>query len=93
MDYFLLLISILTYVGLNLLSFGTFALDKHRAKIRSWRIPEISLLIFAVFGPFGALAAMKLYLHKTRHAKFLLVPALAMIHILFGIYLFAPLLW
>lgn len=88
MENFPLFIPLIMYTGLNILAFGAFALDKHRAQKNSWRIPETTLLVFAVIGPFGALAAMKLLRHKTRHTKFLLVPVFAVLHILLAIYLF-----
>ena len=46
------------------------------------------LLALAFFGPFGALAAMKLFHHKTRKMKFYLVPLFTAFHlsiILYGI--------
>lgn len=90
MDNFPLLIPLLICTALNAVAFGTFALDKHRAQTNAWRTSETSLLIFAALGPFGALAAMKILRHKTRHAKFLLVPVFAILHILLAIYLFTP---
>jgi uncharacterized membrane protein YsdA (DUF1294 family) len=56
-------------------AFLLFASDKRRAHLNRWRIPEKALLISAFFGPFGAFAAMQLFRHKTRKAKFRLVPA------------------
>jgi uncharacterized membrane protein YsdA (DUF1294 family) len=90
MDNFPLLIPLLTYAGLNVVAFGSFALDKHRAQTNAWRTPETTLLILAALGPFGALAAMKMFRHKTRHTKFLLVPVFAILHILLGLFLFTP---
>ena len=90
MDNFPLLILITIYTSLNILTFGIFVLDKHRAKTRAWRIPENTLLAFAAVGPFGALAAMKVFRHKTRHTKFLLIPVFVFIHLLFAVNLFTP---
>jgi uncharacterized membrane protein YsdA (DUF1294 family) len=90
MDNFPLLIPTLIYAGLNVVAFGAFALDKHRAQTNAWRTPETTLLIFSALGPFGALAGMKILRHKTRHTKFLLVPVFAVLHILIAIYLFTP---
>jgi uncharacterized membrane protein YsdA (DUF1294 family) len=92
MENFPLLIPGIVYAGLNVLAFGAFALDKHRAKAGSWRTPEMTLLAFAALGPFGAFAAMKTLRHKTRHGKFLLVPFFAIIHILLLFYFFTPVL-
>lgn len=71
------------YVCANLLSLGLFAVDKSAAVTGSHRFPEQSLLLAAAAGPFGALAAMAGFRHKTRHRKFLLlVPLLATVHLL-----------
>ena len=71
---------IILYVCLNLLAFSIFLLDKVRAQKNAWRIPENTLLLLAALGPYGALAAMQLFRHKTRHGKFLLVPFFALLH-------------
>jgi len=78
-------------VCLNLISLGAFGLDKHKAKAKGWRIPERTLLLLALFGPFGALAGMLVFRHKTRHTKFLLVPLFALAQVLLFLYLFTPL--
>lgn len=81
---------LLTLACLNLLSLGAFAYDKYKAKANQWRTPERTLLILAFFGPFGALAGMQLFRHKTRHTKFLLVPLCAIGQVLLFLYLFTP---
>ncbi len=45
-------------------------------------IQESSLLLLAAAGPFGALAAMYIFHHKTRHTRFLLVWLFAALHVL-----------
>lgn len=45
--------------------------DKIRAKKKLWRIPEATLLLFAlVGGSIGILLGMYLFRHKTLHLKF-----------------------
>jgi uncharacterized membrane protein YsdA (DUF1294 family) len=83
-------ILLITLACLNLLSLGAFAYDKHKAKANRWRIPERTLLFLALFGPFGALAGMLVFRHKTRHMKFLLVPLFALAQVLLFLYLFTP---
>lgn len=63
-------------------AFGLFAWDKHLAVYAKKRVPEWLLLLFAVFGAFGALSAMWLFRHKARKPKFYItVPILMVIHI------------
>ncbi|MGD0818954.1 MAG: DUF1294 domain-containing protein [Methanomassiliicoccales archaeon] len=69
-----LLIALATFAVINGASFLLYRGDKLRAKRNEWRTPEARLLIVAFFGPYGALWAMRRYRHKTKHAKFLLVP-------------------
>ncbi len=80
MDNSLLLAIGIIYVSLNILAFGAFARDKLKAQTGGWRTPESMLLILAALGPFGALAAMNVFRHKTRHVKFYLVPVFALVH-------------
>jgi len=68
-------------VIVNIFSLMFFGVDKLKSKRGCWRIPEVRLLLVALFGPFGAYAGMLLFKHKTRKVKFLLVP----------IFLFIPL--
>lgn len=81
------LLAVILYAGTNLLAFLAFLLDKIRAKRNGWRIQETTLLLIAAFGPFGALAAMLLFRHKTRHAKFTLVWLFLALHLLLIIWL------
>ena len=61
-------------VVVNIISFVLFGVDKLKSMRGGWRISEARLLLVALFGPFGAYAAMLLFRHKTRKIKFLLVP-------------------
>lgn len=56
---------------LNVLAFGLYANDKHRAYYSKSRIPEAVLLGLAVVGgAYGSGAGMLLFSHKTRHIAF-----------------------
>lgn len=70
-------------VIINIVSFSMFYADKQKAKKHLWRIPESTLIISALIGgSFGAFAAMKLFRHKTKHAKFyILIPVFMVLHI------------
>ena len=71
------------YLAVNLIAFALLAGDKRGAVRHAWRIRERTLLLSAFAGgATGALAAMLLYRHKTRKAKFLiLVPLAAFLHL------------
>ncbi len=54
-----------------------YAADKHRAVRGTWRISEKALLAVGFFGgASGALLAMRLCRHKTRHLSFWIVNTL-----------------
>jgi uncharacterized membrane protein YsdA (DUF1294 family) len=58
-------------LGINLLTFLLFGIDKWKAKRDRWRIPEATLLTLAVLGgSIGALLGMAVFHHKTKHKKF-----------------------
>ena len=58
-------------IGINILTFLIYGIDKWKAKKGRWRISEATLLILAVVGgSIGALLGMKIWHHKTMHKKF-----------------------
>jgi uncharacterized membrane protein YsdA (DUF1294 family) len=69
-----LLIGLATFILVNGAAFLLFRKDKLRARSNGWRTPEGRLLLAALLGPYGSYLAMLKYRHKTKHAKFLLVP-------------------
>ena len=71
-------------IFINLFTFILYAADKARAKKRRRRISERALLIAAaVGGSFGALLAMLIFHHKTRHPEFYIgVPAIMLLQII-----------
>jgi uncharacterized membrane protein YsdA (DUF1294 family) len=74
------LITLAYFVGINLATFLIYRLDKYKAKHRSWRIPERTLLFFAwIGGCVGALLGMWCFHHKTRKLKFCICVPLALI--------------
>lgn len=76
-------------VSINLMTFIAYGMDKRKAKKGKWRIPEKTLLLFAVLGgSVGALLGMHLFHHKTKHAKFTIgVPVILAFQIGAAIYL------
>ena len=59
------------YAVMSLIALFLYATDKRRAKRKKWRIAESALLSVGFFGgAVGALVAMQLFRHKTRHWYF-----------------------
>lgn len=59
------------FVGINVITFFLYGLDKWKAKTHRQRIPEPRLLMLAVVGgSIEAWAGMKVWHHKTLHRKF-----------------------
>ena len=78
----ILILAIYT-LGINLLAFALFGIDKYKAKHDLHRISEKTLLLTAFFGgSVGALLGMLVFHHKTQHLKFqILVPLFFLIHL------------
>lgn len=71
-------------VAINLTAYILYAIDKYKSKRQKWRISEKVLIIVAlVGGSVGALFAMKMFRHKTKHKKFTIgVPLILIAQIL-----------
>lgn len=69
---------------MNIVTFVTFWIDKNLAQNNKSRVSESTLVLMsALGGAAGGLAAMYLFRHKTRHAKFFLgLPAMLLIHMI-----------
>ncbi len=64
---------IIYLVIINIFTFFIMWLDKRKAKKGKWRIPENTLLFFAVIGgSIGGIAGMYIFRHKTQKAKFVI---------------------
>ncbi|MDD1719397.1 MAG: DUF1294 domain-containing protein [Methanoregulaceae archaeon] len=62
--------------------FLLFGYDKHQARRDGWRVPERTLLLSSLAGPFGAFSGMNVFHHKTRKpAFFILVPAFIVLQV------------
>lgn len=58
---------------INVITFLLYGFDKWKAKRDKWRVPEKTLLMFAVVGgTIGAFVGMQVFRHKTKHAKFVI---------------------
>ena len=58
-------------IVINLVALFLMYVDKKKARNRQYRIPE-SVLLWSAFlgGAIGAYMGMKMFRHKTKHAKF-----------------------
>lgn len=76
-------------LGINVIAFLVYGIDKLKAKRGKWRIPESTLLqLAAIGGSIGAWLGMKVWHHKTMHKKFQYgVPLLLILQLALGAYL------
>ena len=70
-DMLLPQIALIYLVIINIITFIIYGVDKRKAEKHKWRIPEIQLIgLAAIGGSLGALSAMNVFRHKTKHIKF-----------------------
>ena len=70
-------------IGVNVLTFLVYGIDKWKAKNDMWRIPESTLLgMAAIGGSIGAWMAIQTFRHETQHWKFNIgVPVILLLQI------------
>ncbi|MBR2611674.1 MAG: DUF1294 domain-containing protein [Clostridia bacterium] len=76
------LLKIILYIfgGISALTLLLYLIDKIKAKLGAWRIPEKVLLLFSFFGGgIGGALGMLLFRHKTRHWYFVVVNILGVL--------------
>ena len=82
----------LIIIVMSLVLFIMMGIDKHRARLGQFRIPEARLFLLALLGGgLGGWIGMYAFRHKTKHLKFvLLFPVIALIQLIgfFCLYLF-----
>lgn len=76
-------------LGINVLTFFVYGIDKWKAKRDRWRIPEATLLMLAALGgSVGALLGMSVFHHKKKHKKFLIgIPLILLAQLALAYYL------
>lgn len=58
-------------IGVDVITFVVYGIDKLKAKKGKWRLPETTLFLLAIVGgSVGAWCGVKVWHHKTMHAKF-----------------------
>ena len=84
--------SLITYyiLGINVITFIIYGIDKLKAKKGKWRTPEACLLGLAVIGgSIGAYLGIKVWHHKTLHKKFKYgIPLILIMQIAIAVYIF-----
>ena len=79
----------LIFLILNFVAFIVYAVDKWKAQRDAWRIPESTLLTVAAIAPWGSLAGMYYFRHKTHKDKFKVVKIFAVLHMVLAALLIA----
>ena len=76
-----MLIAVLVeYAVVSLIAFITYGVDKGNSIERAWRVPEKVLLGMGLLGgSAGALVAMNIFRHKTKHWYFWVVNVIGLI--------------
>lgn len=77
------------FAFVNICSFAVMGIDKLKAKVGAFRIPEASIFLLAIIGGApGAIVGMHLFRHKTKHWYFLYgLPAILIIQIVLVLFL------
>lgn len=86
----LLWIFIAYLVIMNIIGLAIMGIDKSRAKRHAWRISEKELFWVSIFGgSMGTWAGMYLFRHKTKRWRFVIgMPAILVLHIIVGVFMF-----
>ncbi len=59
------------FIGINIVTFILYGIDKYLAKKNMYRISEYSLFVLSFFGGgIGAIIGMKIFHHKTKKISF-----------------------
>lgn len=75
-----MIIFLVIIAAMSVIAFILYGADKSRAKRGKWRIKESVLLGVGFFGgAVGALLAMKLFRHKTKHWYFTVINLIGLI--------------
>ncbi len=67
-------------IGINILSFIVYGIDKYLAIKKAYRVSEYNLFILSIFGgSIGSILGMKVFHHKTRKLSFWIVNIISLI--------------
>jgi len=81
--------ALVVIAAMSLITFITYGVDKAKAKMGAWRVPEKVLLGMSfLFGALGGYAGMLAFRHKTKHWYFQVVNILSLaLHTALVVYL------
>lgn len=76
-------------LSVNVLTLAVYVIDKIKAKRHAWRVSELTLLaLAAVGGSVGAMVAIFVVRHKSRHLKFRYgVPLILLLQVALAVWL------
>ncbi|MBR3162675.1 MAG: DUF1294 domain-containing protein [Clostridia bacterium] len=89
MENFFTVKNIVVYLLIiNIVGFLAMGIDKRRAKMMEWRIPEKTLFLITLFGGgIGTITGMYTFRHKTKKKYFTIgLPAILIIEIISVLY-------
>ncbi len=76
-------------LSVNVLTLAVYVIDKIKAKRHAWRVSELTLLaLAAIGGSVGAMVAIFVVRHKSRHLKFRYgVPLILLLQVALAVWL------
>ncbi len=77
-------------IGINLIAFFMYRLDKKKARYHKYRIPEKVLFAVALLGgSIGAMLGMRICRHKTKHWYFVIgIPLILIVQAVVGVWIY-----
>ena len=77
---------------MSIVGFFAMGIDKAKAKMKTWRIPEKTLFMIAFLGGgAGVWLGMEVFRHKTKHLQFKIgVPLITLVELIALGYVFTP---
>lgn len=77
-------------IGINLIAFFMYWLDKKKAQYHKYRIPEKVLFAVALLGgSIGAMLGMRICRHKTKHWYFVIgIPLILIVQAVVGVWIY-----
>lgn len=83
------------FAAINIVALAAMGVDKVKAKVGAWRIPEATLFLLVVLGgSVGGILGMQLFRHKTQHKTFTIgFPAILICQLALAAYILLKWKW